>query len=37
MPNPMEEPPMTPQLPQVTRIYQFHSLDSSRWNQYQPR
>ena len=28
---------MTTQLPQVTRIYQFHSLDSTRWNQYQPR
>jgi len=28
---------MTTQLPQVTRIYQFHSLDSTRWNRYQPR
>ncbi len=28
---------MTTQLPQVTRTYQFHSLDSTRWNQYQPR
>ncbi len=28
---------MTEQLPQVTRTYQFHSLDSTRWQQYQPR
>jgi len=28
---------MTEHLPQVTRTYQFHSLDSTRWQQYQPR
>lgn len=28
---------MTTHLPQVTRTYQFHSLDSTRWQQYQPR
>ena len=28
---------MSEHLPQVTRTYQFHSLDSTRWQQYQPR
>ena len=28
---------MTTPLPQVTRTYQFHSLDSMRWQSYQPR
>lgn len=28
---------MSTHLPQVTRIYQFHSMDSTRWNGYRPR
>lgn len=28
---------MTEHLPQVTHTYQFHSLDSTRWQHYQPR
>ena len=28
---------MTTQLPQVTRTYQNHNLDSTRWQQFQPR
>lgn len=28
---------MTTHLPQVTRTYQFHSMDSTRWQNYRPR
>jgi aryl sulfotransferase len=28
---------MTDQLPQVTRVYQNHTLDSTRWQHYRPR
>ncbi|MFZ1753839.1 MAG: sulfotransferase domain-containing protein [Caldilineaceae bacterium] len=28
---------MTTQLPQATRTYQFHSMDSTRWQNYRPR
>lgn len=28
---------MSDQLPEVTRVYQNHHLDSTRWNAYEPR
>jgi aryl sulfotransferase len=33
----MEEVAMNPQMPQVTRTYQNHVLDSTHWQHYQPR